>query len=81
VEPLAVDVREAGRLMSLSPRTIRRHIKAGRIRAVLVGRRVLVPVGELRSLIDVRLECELAGDRPENDRPDDPDIIRDSAVP
>jgi excisionase family DNA binding protein len=52
MEPLAVDLREAGRLTSLSPRTIRRHIKAGRIHAVRVGRRLLVPISALRSLIN-----------------------------
>lgn len=56
MEPLAVDLREAGRLTSLSPRTIRRQIKAGRIRAVMLGRRVLVPISELRSLINSKLE-------------------------
>jgi excisionase family DNA binding protein len=47
MEPLAVDVREAGRLLSISPRTIRRHIQSGRIKAVRVGRRILVPVEAL----------------------------------
>jgi excisionase family DNA binding protein len=50
LEPLAVDVREAGRLTSLSPRTIRRHIKSGRIRGVRIGRRLLVPIDALREL-------------------------------
>jgi excisionase family DNA binding protein len=53
MEPLAVDIREAGRLLSLSPRTIRRHIRSGRIKAVRFGRRVLVPMEELiRTLTD-----------------------------
>jgi excisionase family DNA binding protein len=52
VDPLAVDVREAGRLTSLSPRTIRRYIKTGRIRATRIGRRVLVPINALRDLIN-----------------------------
>jgi excisionase family DNA binding protein len=51
VEPLAVDIREAGRLLSLSPRTIRRHIQAGRIQAVRIGRRVLVPVEALTEML------------------------------
>lgn len=51
MEPLAVDVREAARLTSLSPYTIRRHIRKGALRAVRVGRRVLVPVGELQRLV------------------------------
>jgi excisionase family DNA binding protein len=51
MEPLAVDVREAGRLLSLSPRTIRRHIKAGRIQALRIGSRVLVPVEALMEIL------------------------------
>jgi excisionase family DNA binding protein len=51
VEPLAVDVREAGRLTSLSPRTIRRFIKLGRLRAVRVGRRIVVPLASLNDLL------------------------------
>jgi excisionase family DNA binding protein len=46
MEPLAVDVREAARLVSLSPFTVRRYIKRGLLRAVRVGRRVLVPLAE-----------------------------------
>jgi excisionase family DNA binding protein len=52
VEPLAVDVREAARLTSLSARTIRRYILLGRLRVVRVGRRVLVPVESLRALLE-----------------------------
>jgi excisionase family DNA binding protein len=51
MEPLAVDIREAGRLLSLSSRTIRRHIRSGRIKAVRVGRRVLVPVKVLTEMV------------------------------
>jgi excisionase family DNA binding protein len=52
MEPLAVDIREAGRLTSLSPRTIRRQIKAGRIRSVRIGTRLLVPFDALRDWIN-----------------------------
>ena len=51
MEPLAVDVREAARLTSLSTFTIRRAVKRGRLRAVRVGRRVLIPVTELEQLV------------------------------
>lgn len=52
MEPLAVDIREAARLTSLSPHTIRAYIRKGkRIRAVRVGRRVLIPVAELERLV------------------------------
>src|SRR5205814_3025765 len=39
MEPLLVNVKEAGRLTSLSPYTIRAHIRSGRIEVVRVGRR------------------------------------------
>jgi len=51
MEPLAVDIAEAARLLSLSPRTIRRHIRSGHIQAVYVGRRVLVPIEALRKTL------------------------------
>ena len=51
MEPLAVDVREASRLTSLSVRTIRRYIAGGRLRATRLGRRVVVPLNALRALI------------------------------
>lgn len=51
MEPLAVSIREAARLTSLSPRTIRRHIKSGRIRATRLGRRVLVTLDALRGAV------------------------------
>jgi excisionase family DNA binding protein len=51
MEPLAVDVREAARLTSLSQRTIRRYIWLGRLHAVKIGRSVLVPLESLRALL------------------------------
>lgn len=52
MEPLAVDVREAARLTSLSVHTIRAYCgKKRRIRAVRVGRRVLIPIAELERLV------------------------------
>ena len=40
----AVSVREAARLLSLSPRTLHNYIASNAIRVVRVGRRVLVPM-------------------------------------
>jgi len=51
MEPLAVDVREAARLTSLSVFTIRRYIRRGILPAIRVGRRVIVPTEALRMLI------------------------------
>jgi len=53
MELLAVDVREAARLTSLSARTIRRNIRLGRLDGVRVGRRILVPVESLKALLHV----------------------------
>ena len=50
MEPLAVDVREAARLLSLSPFTVRSYIRKGHIRAVKLGARVIVPLAEVQRL-------------------------------
>jgi len=46
----AVSVREAARLLSISPRTMHNYIASNSIRTVRVGRRVLVP---MKSVNDV----------------------------
>jgi excisionase family DNA binding protein len=51
MEPIAVDVKEAARLTSLSVRSIRRYIALGRLRVTRVGRRVLVPLASLRQMV------------------------------
>jgi excisionase family DNA binding protein len=51
MEPLAVDVREAARLTSLSPFTIRAYIRMGKIKVARCGRRLLVPMAELSRLV------------------------------
>ncbi len=48
---LVVDVKEAAQMLSLSPWTIRRYITDGRIKAIRIGRRVLVEPQELVSLV------------------------------
>ena len=50
LEPLAVDVREAGRLLSISPYTILAYIRKGRIRASKVGSRWIISMEEVRRL-------------------------------
>ena len=50
-EPLAVDVRDAARLTSLSVPTIRAYIRRGKLRATHIGRRIVIPVEALRELI------------------------------
>jgi excisionase family DNA binding protein len=48
---LVVDIREAGFVMSLSPWTIRKWIRLGKIPAIRLGRRVLIEPRELRRLL------------------------------
>ena len=55
MEPLSVSVAEASRLLSVSPRTIRRYIRLGRIRVSRLGRRIVVPIDSLKTLLR---ECE-----------------------
>jgi len=51
MQPLAVDIREAARLTSLSTFTIRRYIQRGLLKATRVGRRVIVHISALEVLI------------------------------
>ncbi len=50
MEPLAVNVEEAGRLVGLSKHTIRAYIRKGILPAIHAGRRVLVPIVSLHRL-------------------------------
>lgn len=51
MEPLAVDLREAARLTSLSVRTLRRYIRCGRLDVARVGRRIVVPISALKQFL------------------------------
>jgi excisionase family DNA binding protein len=46
-KPLAVGINDAAKMLGLSPPTIRQYVARGRIRAVRVGRLVLLPMGVL----------------------------------
>lgn len=48
---LAVDVNEAGRMLSLSPKTIRRMVARGDLRGVRIGRFVRVSVREIHAFL------------------------------
>ena len=48
MEPLVVNVREAGRLLAVSPYTIRRMLRDGRLVPVRCGRRLLVDLEALK---------------------------------
>jgi excisionase family DNA binding protein len=52
-ESLVVNVREAARLLSLSPWTIRLYLRTGKLRAVKIGRRILLERSELRRIIEL----------------------------
>jgi predicted site-specific integrase-resolvase len=49
--PLAVDFARASTLTSLSKVTLRRYVRAGRIRTVLCGRRRIIPLTALADLV------------------------------
>jgi len=42
-----ISINEAGRRLSLSPWTIRAHVRKGSIKSIHCGRRVLIPASEL----------------------------------
>lgn len=49
--PLAVDFKEGSRLTSLSPFTLRKYVRDGKLRATKCGRRWIIPMEELRRLV------------------------------
>jgi len=49
---MLVDVKEAARLVSLSPWTIRKYISQGKLKIIRIGRRVLIEPAELERLIE-----------------------------
>lgn len=57
-KPLAVNFARASALTSLSKVTLRRFAKTGQIRVVRVGRRVLIPIAALESLINSGIEAK-----------------------
>ena len=61
MEPLAVDVREAAHLLSVSPFTIRAWIRQERIRALKLGARIAVPMAEVRRIAAEGLPTKIHG--------------------
>lgn len=53
---LAFDVKEAARVLSISPWTIRRYISDGKLKAVRIGRRVLLEPSALNELLETGRE-------------------------
>lgn len=50
LQPLAVSIPEAARLLGLSPHTIRWYIRHGKIRPVRFGRRLSISMSEIERL-------------------------------
>ena len=51
MDRFAVSIEEAARLLSVSRFTVRRQVRAGRLRAVRVGRRVVILVASLQEFV------------------------------
>jgi len=51
VEKIGVSLDEAAKLTSVSAFTLRRQIKAGKLKVARVGRRLVIPVSELEKLL------------------------------
>jgi hypothetical protein len=49
--PLAVSVREAARLLSISERSAWSAVKSGRLQSCRLGKRVIVPVSSIEALL------------------------------
>jgi excisionase family DNA binding protein len=54
---IAISIREACEATSLGRTTIFNHIRAGRLRAVRVGGRTLIPIAALRALVEGEVEA------------------------
>jgi excisionase family DNA binding protein len=50
MEPLAVSLEEAAKLLGLSKFTIRRYVSRGLLKATRCGRRIIIPIAELKRL-------------------------------
>ena len=57
-EPIAFNIKEAARLLSVSPWSIRRWIREGKVHAIRMGSRVLVPAIELARLGGKGMEAQ-----------------------
>jgi excisionase family DNA binding protein len=50
---LSVSIKQAAALLAVSPNTVRRHIAAGKLASVRLGRRRVVPLDSLKELVRV----------------------------
>jgi excisionase family DNA binding protein len=58
---MVFDVKEAARVLSISPWTIRRYITDGKLKPVRIGRRVLIEPSELQRLIEAGRKPRVRG--------------------
>ena len=49
---LCIGVKEAAAALGLSPWTLRQYIRQGKLKAVRIGRRVLIEPSELQKLVE-----------------------------
>ncbi len=50
LQPLAVSIADAARLLALSPHTIRLYVRQGKLQVVHFGRRISIPMNEIERL-------------------------------
>lgn len=62
-QKLAFNLKEAAEVLSLSPNSVSKLIRSGQIRAVRVGRRVIVPRAALEEFLAKEATATLPGDR------------------
>ena len=53
-----ISLKDAARMLSISVRSLQRHIKAARLRSVTVGRRVLVKKTDVLNIFENGLRSE-----------------------
>ena len=58
MEPLAVDLEQASKIIPLSIHTLRAYERKGLIKATRVGRRVLIPISELQRIVREGIQTE-----------------------
>jgi excisionase family DNA binding protein len=62
------DINSAARLLSISPWTVRSYIAEGKLKAVRIGRRVLLQEVELERLVADGLSCAALKEASDNER-------------
>jgi len=52
MEPLAVSIEEAARMLHLSKYTVRAYERKGLIKSTRIGRRIIIPIAELKRIAE-----------------------------